>query len=168
MAALQRAQAKLQRYRTAALKAACEGRLVPTEADMAAQEGRTYESASKLLERILAERRAKWEAEEWAQLVKRAKQHAKNETHEEPLTQEAYRPFLPKDDKWKAKYQEPVAPETVGLPDLPEGWCWATVDAIADTVSGVTKGRVLQDDRLLSCPICAWRMFSRGGSTSVK
>jgi len=45
------------------LKAACEGRLVPTEAELAHAEGRDYEPADQLLARILAERRARWEAE---------------------------------------------------------------------------------------------------------
>jgi len=61
--ALKRSQANLKRYRAAVLKAACEGRLVPTEAELAQAEGRPYEPASVLLERILAERRRKWEAE---------------------------------------------------------------------------------------------------------
>ena len=56
--ALKRAQANLKRYRASVLKAACEGRLVPTEAELALAEGRDYEHADKLLERILAERRA--------------------------------------------------------------------------------------------------------------
>jgi type I restriction enzyme S subunit len=60
--ALKRVQANLKRYRRSVLKAACEGRLVPTEAELARKEGRTYEPASELLKRILAERRAKWEA----------------------------------------------------------------------------------------------------------
>jgi len=38
-AALRRAQANLKRYRAAVLKAACEGRLVPTEAELARAEG---------------------------------------------------------------------------------------------------------------------------------
>ena len=62
-AALRRAQAKLAQYKTALLKAACEGRLVPTEAELARQEGRAYEPAEVLLARVLKERRAKWEAE---------------------------------------------------------------------------------------------------------
>jgi type I restriction enzyme S subunit len=61
--ALKRVQANLRRYRASVLKAACEGRLVPTEAELARAEGRAYEPASALLERILAERRAKWEQE---------------------------------------------------------------------------------------------------------
>ena len=60
--ALKRAQANLKRYRASVLKAACEGRLVPTEAELARAEGRDYEHADVLLERILAERRARWES----------------------------------------------------------------------------------------------------------
>jgi len=63
VAALERARANLKRYRAAVLKAACEGRLVPTEAALARAEGRDYEPADQLLARILAERRARWEAE---------------------------------------------------------------------------------------------------------
>ncbi len=53
-------QANLKRYRAAVLKAACEGKLVPTEAELARQEGRNFESGAQLLERILIERRQKW------------------------------------------------------------------------------------------------------------
>ncbi len=42
VAALKRVQANLKRYRAAVLKAACEGRLVPTEAELARKEGRSY------------------------------------------------------------------------------------------------------------------------------
>jgi len=42
-AALKRVQANLKRYRASVLKAACEGRLVPTEAELARREGRSYE-----------------------------------------------------------------------------------------------------------------------------
>jgi len=45
------------------LKAACEGRLVPNEAELARKEERDYEPADQLLERILSERRARFEAE---------------------------------------------------------------------------------------------------------
>jgi len=54
VAALRRAQANLKRYRASVLKAACEGKLVPTEAEIAKREGRDYESASMLLERVRA------------------------------------------------------------------------------------------------------------------
>ncbi len=63
VAALKRVQARLRRYKASVLKAACEGRLVPTEAELARAEGREYEPAAVLLQRILSQRRAKWEAE---------------------------------------------------------------------------------------------------------
>ena len=56
--ALKRVQANLKRYRASVLRAACEGKLVPTEAELARLEGRGYEPAAQLLERILCERRA--------------------------------------------------------------------------------------------------------------
>ncbi len=57
IAALERARANLKRYRAAVLKAAVEGRL--TEKWRAAHPD--ADPAGKLLERILAERRKKWE-----------------------------------------------------------------------------------------------------------
>ena len=55
-----KAQEQLKIYRQAVLKNACEGKLVPTEAELARSEGRDYEPADVLLTRILEERRAKW------------------------------------------------------------------------------------------------------------
>ncbi len=61
VATLERVQRNLKRYRASVLKAAVEGRLVPTEAELSRAEGRDYEPASVLLERILAERRRRWQ-----------------------------------------------------------------------------------------------------------
>jgi len=60
--ALLRVTANLKRYRAATLKAACEGRLVPTEAELARVENRNanFESGEALLARILTERRKSW------------------------------------------------------------------------------------------------------------
>jgi len=60
VANLKRVKANLKRYRAAVLKAAVEGRLVPTEADLARKEGRMYETGSELLKRILSMRRKQW------------------------------------------------------------------------------------------------------------
>ena len=60
VAALKRVQANLKRYRAAVLKSACEGKFVPTEAELAKKEKRTYETGEELLKRILAERRKNW------------------------------------------------------------------------------------------------------------
>jgi type I restriction enzyme S subunit len=67
VAALRRVQANLKRYRAAVLKAACEGRLVPTEAALARSPRSTkngppaYETGAALLARILTERRQNWQ-----------------------------------------------------------------------------------------------------------
>lgn len=120
VATLERVLRNLKRYRASVLKAAVEGRLVPTEAELARSEGRSYEPASVLLARILTERRRRWEEAELAKMTAKGK--------------------APKDDKWKAKYVEPVAPDTSGLPELPEGWCWASIDQIAHLVrNGYSK-----------------------------
>ena len=66
VANLKRVKANLKRYKAAVLKAAVEGRLVPTEAELARKEGRTYETGEQLLARILQERRAAWEKQNTA------------------------------------------------------------------------------------------------------
>ena len=101
--ALRRAKANLKRYRASVLKDACEGRLVPTEASLARAEGREYEHAGQLLQRILEERRARWESQE----------------------------------KRRGTYKEPAPPDTSALRELPEGWVWATVDALMDIIRGL-------------------------------
>jgi type I restriction enzyme S subunit len=53
-------QIQLKRYRRSVLKAAYEGKIVQTEADLAKAEGHTYEPAIVLLARIMKERREKW------------------------------------------------------------------------------------------------------------
>ncbi len=63
VAALERVRANLKRYRASLLKTACEGRLVPTEAELARAENRDYEPADRLLQRVLAERRARWQSQ---------------------------------------------------------------------------------------------------------
>ena len=102
IAALRRAQTKLKRYRATVLKAAVEGKL--TEAWRA--EHPTTEPASLLLERILVERRAKWEAD----LKAKGK------------------------DSAKVKYVEPAKPDVESLPELPDGWCWATVEQVCEYI----------------------------------
>ena len=120
---LKRVEANLKRYRASVLKAAVEGRLVPTEAELARREGRDYEPASVLLERILKERRRRWEESELAKMKAKGK--------------------VPANDKWKSKYKEPIAPDVEGLPELPEGWCWASFDSL---LSGIEAGKSFKCD----------------------
>ncbi|MGB5613437.1 MAG: hypothetical protein WBM67_12350, partial [Sedimenticolaceae bacterium] len=120
VASLKRVKANLKRYKAAVLKAAVEGKLTEewraaqasanvagghdsmdgggrAKQDARAEEpGATkahpdVEPASKLLDRILAERRAKWEKAELAKMEAKGK--------------------APKNDKWKAKYKEPTTPD---------------------------------------------------------
>jgi predicted GIY-YIG superfamily endonuclease/restriction endonuclease S subunit len=213
VATLERVQRNLKRYRASVLKAAVEGRLVPTEAELARAEGRDlpaprpgrffvyaiecdggshyigqtddlrrrwkehlagtaadwtethrpcliahyeefdsreaavkrekelktgfgrkwlkreiaagrarqagYEPASVLLDRILAERRRRWEEAELAKIKAKGK--------------------TPKDDTWKKKYKEPESPDTEGLPELPKGWLWASIDQLGEVSGGLTQ-----------------------------
>ena len=60
VANLQRVKANLKRYKASVLKEAVEGRLVPTEAELARREGRSFETGEQLLHRILETRRNSW------------------------------------------------------------------------------------------------------------
>ncbi|MCC6507370.1 MAG: restriction endonuclease subunit S [Aquimonas sp.] len=142
VAELKAAQKKLAQYRQSLLKAAVEGALTAEwraaravgTATIASSFPRKRESSilpgdiashmdsrlrgndgngetgGQLLQRILTERRARWEAKQLAKF---------NEQGKTP----------PKD--WQKKYPEPVQPDTSGLPELPEGWVWASVEQIA-------------------------------------
>ncbi len=106
VAALERVRANLKRYRAAVLKAAVEGKL--TE-EWRAQHP-DIEPADVLLQRILDERRRKWEEAELEKYAKAGKTPPKG---------------------WQGKYKEPVQPEVDGLPELPEEWTWATIHQLA-------------------------------------
>lgn len=102
VAKLKRVKANLKRYKAAVLKAAVEGRLVPTEAELARRDGRSYETGTQLLQRVLEAHRSQW--------------------------------------KGKGKYKEPAPPDATDLPELPEGWVWASMDEIAwDAAYGTSQ-----------------------------
>jgi type I restriction enzyme S subunit len=60
VANLKRVKANLKRYKAAVLKAAVQGRLVETKAQLTCREGRDYETGAELLQRILETRRRQW------------------------------------------------------------------------------------------------------------
>lgn len=105
MAELKAARKKLAQYRLSLLKAAVEGALT---ADWRSRH-KPAETGAQLLERILQERRARWETRQLAKFKEQGK-------------------APPKD--WQKKYPEPVQPDTADLPELPEGWVWASVDQL--------------------------------------
>ncbi|MDR6990970.1 restriction endonuclease subunit S [Luteimonas sp. 3794] len=116
VAELKAAQRKLTQYRHSLLKAAMEGALT---ADWRAARGEPEETGAVLLQRILAERRARWEKKQLAKFAEQGK---------------------PPPNGWRAKYPEPVTPNMTHLPQLPGGWAWATVDQCAIDEDGITDG----------------------------
>ncbi len=116
IAALKRAEANLERYRAAVLKAAVEGRLT----EQWRSENPPDETGEELLRRILGERRKRWEEEQLAVFGAKGRKPSRN---------------------WKSRYREPLAPGTSDLPALPEGWCWATVDQVGQVIGGLTKNQ---------------------------
>jgi type I restriction enzyme S subunit len=114
--ALERARENLKRYRASVLKASVEGFLT---AEWRAKH-RKVEPASWLLERILKERRRKWEADQLAKFSAAGKQPSKN---------------------WQTKYVEPTPPETSDRPELPEGWLWTCIGQCFEVRVGATPSR---------------------------
>jgi type I restriction enzyme, S subunit len=97
VANLKRVKANLKRYKAAVLQSAVEGRLVPTEAELARVARRSYESGTELLTRV-------------------------------SLPTRAGSALKPSD-----------------LPDQPEGWAWARLDAIGAIKGGITVDRKRND-----------------------
>lgn len=138
VAELKAAQKKLAQYRQLLLKAAVEGALTA--------EWRTKntpsETGAQLLARILTERRTRWEAKQLAKFVEQGK-------------------TPPKD--WQKKYAEPVQPDTTDLPELPEGWVWASLDMLGEIASGVAKGsKISADTKVYEVPYLRVANVQRG------
>lgn len=112
VAELKAAQKKLVQYRQSLLKAAVEGALT---AEWRAKH-QPAETGAQLLERILVQRRARWEAKQLAKF--------KDQGKAPPMD-------------WKTKYPEPVQPDTSDLPVLPQGWVWASGEQLCEFI---TKG----------------------------
>lgn len=115
IASIKRVKTNLKRYKAAVLKAAVEGKLT----EEWRKQNPDVEPASKLLERILAERRVKWEEAELAKMKAKGKE--------------------PKNDKWKERYEAPELGGSVALSELPECWALARLDQIAEVKGGITK-----------------------------
>lgn len=112
---LKAAQKKLAQYRQSLLRAAVQGDLT---AEWRAK-NKPPETGAQLLDRILKERRARWEEKQLAKFKEQGKTPPKG---------------------WQDKYPEPVQPDITNLPELPEGWVWASLDMLGDIASGVAKG----------------------------
>ncbi len=102
------AQIKLTQYRQSLLINAVEGAL--TQKWRNENKSSIEETGKQLLERILIERKQRWEQEKLAEFKAKDKTPPKN---------------------WQDKYPEPVEPDISNLPELPQGWVWATIDQLA-------------------------------------
>ncbi|MBB6576334.1 type I restriction enzyme S subunit [Comamonas odontotermitis] len=113
-AELKAAQKKLAQYRQSLLKSAVDGALT---AEWRAEHS-PDESGAQLLERILQERRARWEAKQLAKFDEQGKMPLKD---------------------WQNKYPVPTQPDATNLPDLPVGWVWASLDQVSEIQGGIQK-----------------------------
>ena len=125
---LKRVKANLKRYKASVLKAAVEGKLT----EEWRKKHPDVEPADKLLQRILAERRKKWEELELAKMKDKGKE--------------------PKDNKWKKKYKEPSSPNIEELPSIPSTWAWVTLPQLGELNRGKSKHRPRNDPILYDGP----------------
>lgn len=112
---LETAQKKLELYRQSLLKSAVEGEL---SKEWRESQTEVSETGEQLLARILKERRELWEQEKLKEFAEKRKNPPKN---------------------WQEKYPEPVQPDTENLPQLPEGWGWASLDQVMLIKGGIQK-----------------------------
>jgi type I restriction enzyme S subunit len=115
VAELKAAQKKLRQYRQSLLKAAVEGTLT-AKWRMHNPPG---ETGTQLLQRILHERRQRWEAKQRARFEEKGKTPPKC---------------------WQDKYPEPVQPDTTGLTALPKEWVWTTLEQLTEFVTSGSRG----------------------------
>jgi len=139
----------LEKFRQSVLAAAFRGDLTR---EWRAQNP-DVEPASVLLERIRAERKARF-IEDAAETA-RAKAEAKARDAGKPWTESDDQKALEQHRaKAEKKYKEPEPVDTTDLPELPEGWCWATIEEIANVGTGATPKR--GDDRFWANGSIPW------------
>jgi len=122
--ALKKAKQLLKQYRQSVLKAAVTGELTK---DWREANKDKLEPAAQLLERILKERRQKWE--------------------EQQLEQFKVKEKMPKDDKWKDKYKEPELGANRFFTEIPEEWAIASVDHATRDVRYGSSSKTNEDGK---------------------
>jgi len=122
VAALQRVKANLKRYRAAVLKAAVEGKLT----EEWRRKNPPKEPASVLLDRILKERRKRWEEQQHAAYEAKGKEPPKN---------------------WQSTYQ-PADPVIQDGPELPKGWEIASLEQLTNPVRVICYGILMPKDHI--------------------
>lgn len=105
--ALERVSMLVERYRQSVLKAAVTGELTRAWREELKDK---LESGEALLARILKARRDAWEKAELEKMKAKG--------------------ITPANNKWKQKLEEPVPPDTTGLPQLPAGWTYSRLESL--------------------------------------
>ena len=118
--ALERVRNRLRRYRSSVLKAAVEGALT---ADWRTAHP-DVEAGSKLLKRILVERRRRWEEDQTRKSERNGRALPKN---------------------WRSKYREPTIAEPAASILVPEEWCWATISQCSSRIQYGSSSRTGHD-----------------------
>lgn len=111
---LKKTQRLLKQYRQAVLKAAVTGELTR---EWREENKDTLEPASELLQRILEERKRKWEEQQLEDFKSKGK--------------------TLKDEKWKKTYPKPLSPENL---NIPEGWAIASLDQLTEYITSGSRG----------------------------
>jgi type I restriction enzyme S subunit len=136
---LKQAKVKLQQYRQSVLKDAVTGKLTEQWREQNADK---LEPANELLERILEEHRANWEADQLKIFEEKGK--------------------IPKDDKWKDKYKVPLTPETEDVPVIPSEWGYLRLEAISNIQGGITVDAKRKPDETTLLPYLRVANVQRG------
>jgi type I restriction enzyme, S subunit len=124
---LKAAQTKLSQYRQSLLKSAVEGSL--TQQWRIENSDQVQETGEQLLARILKQRREQWQQQKLAEFAEKGKIPPKN---------------------LQDKYPEPVQPDTTDLPELPEGWVWASLSQLVDLIQIGPFGSLLHKSDYIS------------------
>ena len=109
---LERIHVKVDRYHSSVLNFACSGRLKSNEKS-------SVVASDDFLKKILHLRQFQWEEGEIAALKRKGK--------------------LSNGDRWKSKYRSPAVVST-DLPELPSGWCWASLNQLSSVITSGSRG----------------------------
>ncbi len=115
---LKTAQTKLTQYTQSLFKSAMAGSF--TKKWREKNNDSTQETGQQLLERILIKRREQWQQKKLEEFKAKDKTPSKG---------------------WQDKYPEPIKPDITDLPELPEGWVWASLSQIGWLDRGKSKHR---------------------------
>ncbi|NNC08217.1 type I restriction endonuclease subunit S [Corallococcus exiguus] len=100
------------------------------------------EDGAQALQEILAKRRSHWETKQIEKFKKSNRALPAN---------------------WRDTYPEPALPDLANLPNLPNGWTWASLDMLGEITSGIAKGtKRTADARLREVPYLRVANVQRG------